>query len=292
MIPANATWVQNGTTIVSGLGKPQSIVFVDNQTFLVAAFDNHSIVQYNTNAKERLIAAGGNGNGTRLDQLNQPITVAIDHENDSVIICDAGNRRVVRWSRRNNTRQGEILVENIDCYGLALDQQRNLYVSDIDKHEVRKYQLGDKDGSLIAGGNGAGSNVSQLCGPFYLVVDREQNVYVSDNNNHRVMKWNRNASEGIIVAGGKGKGNFANQSANPDGLFVDNDGTLYVVENDNHRVTRWHEGATQGTVIAGGQGLGEGANKLNHPFGLSFDRQGNLYVADTNNGRVQRFSIR
>ena len=132
-----------GTTIVSGLGKPQSIVFIDNQTFLVAAFDNHSIVQYNTDSKESLIVAGGNGNGTGLNQLNQPISFVIHQENNSLVICEQGNRRIVRWSHRNNTRQGEILLDNISCSALALDEQRNLYVSDKEKHEVRRYRLGE-----------------------------------------------------------------------------------------------------------------------------------------------------
>ena len=291
MIPANATWEQNGTTLVSGLGKPESIIFVDDQTFLIAEFDNHSIVQYNKNGMGRLIVAGGNGNGTRLDQLKLPISVVIDQENDSLVICDHGNQRVVRWSRRNNTRQGEILLDNIACSGLALDEQRNMYVSDINKHEVRKYQLDDKNGTVVAGGNGRGSGLNQLQHPIYLFLDREQSVYVSDNNNHRVMKWDRNATEGIVVAGGRGVGTFLNQSANPDGLFVDNDGTIYVVENHNHRLARWSQGVQQGTQIVGGNYAGTGANQLNHPFGLAFDPEGNLYVADTNNGRIQRFSI-
>ncbi|CAF4767401.1 unnamed protein product, partial [Rotaria magnacalcarata] len=45
------------------------------------------------------------------------------------------NQRVVRWSRRRATTQGEILIDKIACWGLAMDEQRNLYVSDTRKHE-------------------------------------------------------------------------------------------------------------------------------------------------------------
>ncbi|CAF4235331.1 unnamed protein product, partial [Rotaria sordida] len=61
-----------------------------------------------TNGK---VVAGGNGKGDRLDQLNYPTGVLIDKEKDSFIICNGGNRRVVRWSRRSGTTQGEILVD-------------------------------------------------------------------------------------------------------------------------------------------------------------------------------------
>ncbi|CAF4254242.1 unnamed protein product, partial [Rotaria sordida] len=108
------------------------------------------------------VVAGGNGEGNRLDQLNDPSDVLIDKETDSLIICDSGNRRVVPWSRRSGTTQGEIFINNIDPYGLAMDDQRYLYISDYEKHEVRRYQIGDKNGTLVAGGNGKGAGLNQL----------------------------------------------------------------------------------------------------------------------------------
>ncbi|CAF1590762.1 unnamed protein product, partial [Rotaria magnacalcarata] len=174
----------------------------------------------------------------------------------SLIICDRENRRVVRWSRRSGTTQGEILIDNIYCWGLAMDEQRNLYVSDTRKDEVRRYQFGEKNGTLVVGGNGKG------------------------------------AKEGIVVAGGQGQGNALTQLSYPQGLFVDTLGTLYVTDALNHRVMRWTRGEKkQGTVIVGGNGFGAGPNQFYYPVGLSFDRHGNLYVVDSNNHRVQRFSI-
>ncbi|CAF4992531.1 unnamed protein product, partial [Rotaria socialis] len=166
------------------------------------------------------------------------------------------------------------------------------YVSDYVKHEVRRYQLGEKNGTLVAGGNGKGDGLSQLKRPTYLFVDRQQNVYVSDTYNHRVMKWVEGAKEGIVVAGGQGQGNALAQLYYPNGIFVDTLGTLYVADYGNHRVMRWTQGnKNQGTVIVGGNGYGAGANQFYFPYGLSFDRHGNLYVVDWGNARVQRFSI-
>ncbi|CAF1315403.1 unnamed protein product, partial [Rotaria magnacalcarata] len=72
-----------------------------------------------------------------------------------------------------------------------MDEQRYLYVSNYEKHEVRRYQLGENIGTLVAGGNGRGNGLNQLNCPTYLFVDRQQNVYVSDYWNHRVMKWKK-----------------------------------------------------------------------------------------------------
>ncbi|CAF3152360.1 unnamed protein product, partial [Rotaria sp. Silwood2] len=108
------------------------------------------------------VVAGGNGDGERLDQLDQPTDVLIGKETNSLIICDRLNRRVVRWSRRSGTTQGEILIDSVDPWGLAMDNQRYLYISDYKKHEVRRYQIGDKNGTLVAGGNGEGAGLNQL----------------------------------------------------------------------------------------------------------------------------------
>ncbi|CAF0983372.1 unnamed protein product [Rotaria sp. Silwood1] len=242
--------------------------------------------------KNGQLVAGGNDRGNRLDQFNWPTKVLIDKETKSLIISDPGNRRVVRWSRCSGTTEGEILIDNICCWGLAMDDQRNLYISDDEKHGVIRYQIEeDKEGTLVAGGNGRGVNLNQLDWPTFVFVDQEQTVYVSDWANHRVMKWNKGAKEGIVIAGGQGSGESLTQLHHPEGLFVDTSGTLYVADSWNDRVMGWPRGAKQGTVIVGGNGEGERANQFNGPRGLSFDCHGNLYVADWGNGRVQRFSL-
>ncbi|CAF2058991.1 unnamed protein product, partial [Rotaria magnacalcarata] len=300
-ISANANWAQNGVTIAGGNGQGgatnqlnqlQGLFFNDDQTVVIADWGNHRIMQWkNGDTTNGQVVAGGTGAGNGLNQLNGPTDVLIDKETDSLIICDWGNQRVVRWSRRSGTTQGEILIDHIACYGLAMDEERNLYVSDGGKQEVRRYKFGENIGTLVAGGNGQGAGLNQLNYPTFLFVDRQQNVYVPEWKNHRVMKWNKCAKEGIVIAGGQGAGSALTQLNGPLGVFVDTVGTLYVVDEFNHRVMRWTHGAKQGTVIVGGNGPGAGANQLNQPVGLSFDQHGNFYVAEYINGRVQRFSI-
>ncbi|CAF1431780.1 unnamed protein product [Rotaria sp. Silwood1] len=297
-IQIDARWSQKGKTVAGGKGEgkaenplnwPQGLFVDDDQTMIITDFWNDRIVQWKMGDTTGQVVAGGKGEGNRLNQLNGPTDVLIDKETDCLIICDWCNQRVVRWSRRSDTTQKEILIDNIDCWGLFMDDQRYLYVSD-DEH-VRRYQIGDKNGIIVAGGNGKGAGLNQLKEPTYIFVDQQQTVYVSDSNNHRVMKWNKGAKEGIVVAGGHGQGNALTQLSNPTGVFVDTLGTIYVADSGNNRVMRWPKGAKKGTVIVGGNGYGEEANQFNDPMGLSFDRQRNLYVVDKENNRVQFFSI-
>ena len=147
-----------------------------------------------------------------------------------------GNGRVLRWSRRQETTQGEVIVDDIYCYGLAIDHQRYLYVSDTRKDEVRRYTIGDKNGIVVAGGNGQGNQLNQLNRPTYLFIDEEQAVYVSDYYNQRVMKWNKDTKEGIVIAGGLGYGSALTQLSHPQELFVDTSATMYIVDARNDRV--------------------------------------------------------
>ena len=208
----------------------------DNQSIVIADWGNHRIVEWKIGASNGEVIAGGQGRGNRLDQLYYPTDVLIDKESNSLFIADLRNRRVLQWSRHQDTTQGEIIVDNIDCRGLAIDHQRYLYVSDTAKHEVRRYTIGEKNGLVVAGGNGRGNQLNQLSYPTYLFVDEEQAVYVSDSNNHRVMKWNKDAKEGIVVAGGRGEENALTQLSYPQGLLVDTSGTIYVVDSWDDRV--------------------------------------------------------
>ncbi|CAF4450941.1 unnamed protein product, partial [Adineta steineri] len=88
-----------------------------------------------------------------MDQLNYPTDVIVDRQNHSIIIADYGNRRVIQWLNQNQ----QILIENIDCYGLAMDKHGFLYVSDLEINKVRgrRWKMGEyNEGVIVTGGSG------------------------------------------------------------------------------------------------------------------------------------------
>jgi sugar lactone lactonase YvrE len=300
-IPLNAKWTQDGTTVAGGNGigsqlnqfsNPFGLYVDDDQTlYIIADYLNHRIVEWKNGAMSGQVVAAGNGQGNRADQLNGPTDVIVDKRTDSLIICDRDNRRVVRWPRRGG-KIGQTIIASVGCFGLTMDDEGFLYVSDTEKYEVRRWQVGETSGTVVAAGNREGDRLDQLISPRFVFVDRDHSVYVSDINNHRVMKWIKGAKEGVVVAGGRGQGNAASQLNYPLGMVVDRLGTVYVVEHYNNRIIRWLQGATQGTVVVGGNDQGDQTNQLKHPTGLTFDRHGNLHVVDAGNYRVQRFEVK
>ena len=135
-ISTNARWSQNGVTVAGRNGPGNAVnqlwypygldIDDDNQSIVIADFENHRIVEWKMGASHGKVTAGGRGHGNRFDQLYRPTDVLIDKETNSLFIADRNNRRVVRWLRRQGTTQGEIIVDNIDCFGLAINHQRYL----------------------------------------------------------------------------------------------------------------------------------------------------------------------
>ncbi|CAF0988623.1 unnamed protein product [Didymodactylos carnosus] len=300
-IPYNATWKSSARTVAGGYGPghtlnrlhcPKGLCVNNNQTVFIADGSNHRIMAFSSGVRTGRRFAGKNSNGYAPDRLSRPSSVIFDKGSKSFIICDYGNRRVLQWFRRSTT-YAKVLIEDIECCGMAMDDQGSLYISDTGRHEVRRYRSGDISGTVVAGGHGQGRSLHQLNHPTYICIGRNQAVYVSDSWNNRVMKWEKDAKEGAIVAGGQGAGSNLTQLHCPAGIVVDRLDRVYVADYWNNRVMQWHtyRGKLYRNNIAGGLIPGDGAKQLNGPEGLAFDRYGNLYVADSQNHRIQRFNI-
>ena len=298
-INSGSTWKKYGVTVAGGNGPGAGIsqlngphrFFLDNDQFLyIVEYVNNRATKWSLGSMVGQIVAGGNGNGSRNDQLSGPHGIVVDRGRDSLFISDTYNKRIVQWSLEG-AKSGKTIISGVGSSGLTMDEQGFLYVSDWHRQDVRRWQVGDSHGTLVAGGNGPGKHLDQFINPRKVFIDQNHSLYVPDHLNNRVMKWMKGATEGIVVAGGQGKGNALSQLYYPDGVIVDQLGTLYIADKFNHRIVRWRKGATAGEVLVGGNGAGSRSDQLNYPTDLLFDRQGNLFVVDKWNHRVQKFEI-
>ena len=78
-------------------------------------------------------------------------------------------------------------------YGIALDADGHLFVTDSDSHLVRRWQRHRKlitrvagNGTAGYGGDGGTPELSRLNYPFGVAVDDRGNVYIADTFNHRI----------------------------------------------------------------------------------------------------------
>ena len=287
--------------IKNGFQSPQGLWMTRNENLLIVDSANHRIMKYDLIVGDIRRMAGKDIQGYASDLLAKPSSVIYHKSSKSYIICDYHNRRVLQWFRRGKS-SSKTIISNIACFGLAVDEKGYIYVSDTDRHEVRRYRVGKKHGKLVAGGGGQGGRLNQLNNPTYICIGHDQSVYISDSHNNRVVRWDKGSRSGVVVAGknrnGIGKdlkqlncpaGVLVDQLNCPAGVLVDQLNTVYVADHWNHRVMRWPANGKP-DIIAGDRFLsGSDSNKLTCPEGLAFDKDGNLYVADSNNNRIQRF---
>jgi len=271
--------------------------------------------------------AGGNEQGSALNQLDTPTDIALD-SNGNLYIADGGNNRILKITK--NTRKVTTLISDVYTLYLFFDKSYTyLYYTDPTYKRVQKLNIKSGQQTTVAGIVSKG-NANQLSTPSGLYVDSHGALYVADANFDDVLKFKAGSQTGVLVA---------NQLSHPGGLFVDetDKNYLYICDVYNRRVVRWSSDRITATTVADSFGsftstygyagprsvivdptgkqlyisdqgenrivrwpLKDGKNgqvviqptgvyTLNAPYGIKFDVSNNLYVADSGNHRVVKF---
>jgi hypothetical protein len=111
--------------------------------------------------------------------------------------------------------------------GLAMDERRNVFVSDLALAEIRR----------MAPGGDIGTVASQLSQPRGMALDESGNVYVVESGAHRVTKVSPGGRKRIVA--GRGVAGFQNGTEGeamfnaPDGICF-REGALIVADTGNH----------------------------------------------------------
>ena len=156
-----------------------------------------------------------------------------------------------------------------------------LYVADYGNHRVLQYSLNDSTATVVAGGQDAGSNSTQLHGPGAVFVDSNGGILVADSANFRAQYFVSGSRVGRTVAGNGTKGPASTQLGDAiGGIAIDSDNNIYITEYANSRVAKWAPNATYGITVAGDGFQDNTPGRLNFPTGLYLDPVPKiLYVA-------------
>jgi sugar lactone lactonase YvrE len=329
-----STFAGNGKLGASGDGGPATNAELDDARFVLAGSSNDVLVADGENNQVRVVASGlistvvgdgrpfigfsGDGGPATAAEMTFPVGLAKD-ANGNLFIADSSNNRVRKVDSSGNITtiagtgtagfSGDngpaINAQLAGPFGVALDSQGNLYISDFANNRIRRV---DGSGTIttVAGngtggfaGDGGSAILAELNVPQGIAVDTAGNLYIADLFNSRIRKVD---GTGIIttVAGGgtvgfAGDGGPATSASlnEPTGVAVDRSGNLYIADTVNTRVRKVDSQGIittlAGSSVAGFAGdNGPATNaELNFPEGVAVDVAGNVYIADAGNNRIR-----
>lgn len=192
--------------------------------------------------------------------------VALDRD-DGLYIFHRGKQPVLYFNKSGRFIRswGEGLFGK--PHGLRLDNQGNVWVTDVVRQVVQKYTPQGKLLLSLGTLDKAGDSVDQFDRPADIAFDKADNVYVADGyGNSRVMVFDK---QGKYLRqwgkAGQGPGEFNV----PHAICIDGSGRIIVGDRDNNRIQVFDGDA---------QPLDEW--KGFSPYGLALGSDGRLYVAD------------
>ena len=202
--------------------------------------------------------------------LGQVPGVAVD-SHDHVLVFHRGNRPIISLDGES----GEIVASWGDGlfgnpHGLAIDQEDNVWVTDMGSHQVFKFShegellmtLGEKDVPAW--------DETHFNEPADVAVTPTGDFYVADGyGNQRVAKFSK---EGRFLLEWGGKGEEPGEFGQPHGIALDAEGRVYIADRTTSRIQIFDEN---------GKFLDQWkSEELGSPWGLDVGPRGFLYMVD------------
>lgn len=242
-----------------------------------------------------------------------PSGVAVDSAGN-VFVADSGNSTVRKiapggivttFAGLGRTRGGTDATGTSarfeQPFGIAVDANGNVYVSDSMANTIRKISPAGVV-TTLAGRYGASGSTdaagpdARFSVPYAVAVDTAGTVYVVDHGNHTIRKITASGTVSTLAgtAGTAGSANGRGAAASfryPSGIAVDRTGTVFVADTDNQlirAISADGEVTTAGGSGATGSTDGAGTSaRFFNPKGVAADSSGRIYVADLSNHTVR-----
>lgn len=327
-----------GAATSAKLQNPLGVIAADTNTFYVADHGNRRARKVasgtiTTVAGNGTVGPTGDGGTATSAELNGAFGVATDSSGNTYV-SDEGNNVIRKISSSGTITTvagngtpgfsgdgGPATSAQLDSpYGVAVDADGNLYISDTNNQRIRKVFASNGYIYTIAGtgtsgfsGDGGNATSANINGPVGIFAVSTTLVYFADSSNHRIRSITQSGSSYTInTVAGSGSSTHGGDggAATSAGINTPTDvavqastGDFVIAEQKGHYVRKVMASTGVISSIAGKgappspppcfdsrldnyshPALGDGgpatSAQLNCPTGVAIDSSGNVYIAD------------
>lgn len=257
----------------------------------------------------------GTGDGAR---FYAPTGVAVD-SSGNLYVADSLNstirkitpaRVVTTFAGSGRTRgsaDGNASAARFDQpFGVAVDGNGNVYVSDSAANTIRKVTSAGTVSTLAGRAGAAGTTdgsgtAARFTVPYAVAVDSTGTVFVVDHGNHTIRKVTADGTVTTLAGSGGSSGSNDGRGTSarfnyPSGVAVARDGTVYVADTDNQIIraiaSNGDVTTVGGTANRAGSADGDASTvRFLNPKGLAVSLDGKIYIADLGNRTIRLGSL-
>jgi DNA-binding beta-propeller fold protein YncE len=160
-------------------------------------------------------------------------------------------------------------------YGVAVDNQGNIYTTDWTKYEIQKF---DGEGKFLQKWEVPSCNPGGISAPYNVVVDGQGHLYVSNMSGNCIQKFD---NQGNLLQQWGQLGKDEGQFNKPLSMALDTQGNLYMSDNENSRIQKFDP---NGNFMAAYE-------PFDYPVGIAVDPEGYVYIVEIVSARIQKLRL-
>lgn len=160
--------------------------------------------------------------------------VSDGYENTRVVKFDKDGKYLLEWGKPGHSAPYEFDT----VHGIAIDNQRRVYVADRANHRV---QIFDENGKFL-------DQWPNLRYPYYIYMSKDQHLWVGDGFTNKILKYDLN---GKLLFDWGTFGPFPGGIWGPHQFSVDSENNFYIADVHNGRVQKFRPkpGADPATLV-------------------------------------------
>ena len=257
-----------------GFDKAGNLYIADRENHRIRKVDSKGIIT--TVAGNGTAGFSGDGGPATKASLNLPSGVVVD-DKGNLYIADRSNDRVRIVNSEgiiktfagsgNEGYNGDSMPATqatIDKpFGLALDNNGNLYIADRGNNRIRKVNKAGiittvaGDGAFFFMGDNGPAYRASIAGPTGIAVDGNGNIYIADRNNNRIRVVDSLGMIRTFAGTGQQDYNGASEVARetnlhlPFGVALDKRGNILIIDRSHYRIRKVDPQGSKVEALAG-----------------------------------------